>query len=313
MHIRPARVETDLPAIVRITNPYEAKPLTVDLVRSFFQFSPPGRIQRRLVAVDEQDAVIAYGGFVHEASFPAGRFTVWVIVDPPYRRQGTGSAVWETLLADLHAQGATRLTSDVFDHDSPALAFAERRGFTIERHTFYSVLDLAAFDETPYLPLIAGLESQGLRFCSLADFPDLPETRRKLYDLNIITELDVPGSDDILWTYTEFDKFVFQAPWFCPAGQLLAVDGEIWAGMAAVSLSSDGQSAYNEHTGVLRTHRGRKIAQALKVIALRYARQNGAQVIRTDNDSLNTPILAINRKLGYQPQPGKYWLVRDGL
>ncbi|MBP1693528.1 MAG: hypothetical protein H6Q37_1411, partial [Chloroflexi bacterium] len=65
--------------------------------------------------------------------------------------------------------------------------------------------------------------------------------------------------------------------------------------------------------GVLRTHRGRKIAQALKVIALRYARQNGAQVIRTDNDSLNAPILAINRKLGYQPQPGKYWLVRDGL
>src|SRR5512139_2246838 len=101
MKIRSARIETDLPAIVRITNPYEAKPLTVDQARSFFQFDPPGRVQRRLVAVGEHDAVIAYSGFVHEVSFPAGRFTVWVIVDPAYRRQGIGSALWDALLDDL--------------------------------------------------------------------------------------------------------------------------------------------------------------------------------------------------------------------
>jgi RimJ/RimL family protein N-acetyltransferase len=59
---------------------------------------------------------------------------------------------------------------------------------------------------------------------------------------------------------------------------------------------------------VLRSHRGRKIAQALKVLAARYARQAGVRRISTHNDSLNAPILRINQKMGYQPQPGKYLL-----
>jgi hypothetical protein len=37
MNIRLAHIETDLPAIVRITNPYETQPVTVEQMRSFFQ------------------------------------------------------------------------------------------------------------------------------------------------------------------------------------------------------------------------------------------------------------------------------------
>ncbi len=59
---------------------------------------------------------------------------------------------------------------------------------------------------------IATLEAQGIRFCSLADFPDT-------------------------------------------------------------------HSAYNENTGTLRAYRGRKIGQALNVMAARYARQHGARHI----------------------------------
>ena len=33
-----------------------------------------------------------------------------------------------------------------------------------------------------------------------------------------------------------------------------------------------------------------------------------ASIIAIDNDAQNAPMLAINRKLGYQPQPGKYLL-----
>jgi GNAT superfamily N-acetyltransferase len=231
-------------------------------------------------------------------------------VDPAYRCQGIGSALWDASLDYLQEKGATRLGSEVLDHDPVGLGFAERRGFAIDRHLFNSILDLAGFDGTPYLPGIAALEAQGIRFCSLADFPDTPETRRKLYDLNVTNVLDIPGVDGIPWTYPGFEEFVVRAPWFRREGQLLAVDGDTWVGLAAVSLTPETQGACNEHTGVLRACRGRKIAQALKVMAVRYARQHGAQMIRTDNDSLNLPILAINRKMGYQSQPGKYMLVR---
>lgn len=63
---------------------------------------------------------------------------------------------------------------------------------------------------------------------------------------------------------------------------------------------------YNMVTGVDRAHRGHGVAQALKLLAIRCARRYGAIYIRTHNDSENAPILAINRKLGYQPQPGLY-------
>ncbi len=45
--------------------------------------------------------------------------------------------------------------------------------------------------------------------------------------------------------------------------------------------------------------------------AIRYAQAQGAHTIRTNNDSLNAPMLAINEKLGYGPQPGKYLLTRQ--
>jgi RimJ/RimL family protein N-acetyltransferase len=64
-------------------------------------------------------------------------------------------------------------------------------------------------------------------------------------------------------------------------------------------------------TGVDRMYRGRKIALALKLLAIRWAIEKGASCIVTDNDSQNAPMLAINRKLGYVPRPGIFRLTRQ--
>jgi DNA-binding transcriptional MerR regulator/GNAT superfamily N-acetyltransferase len=306
--IRKARIETDLPDIVRITNPYEDQPITVDQVSKWFQYNPAGRMQQRLVSVDENDAVSGYGGYVHEADATDHHFIVWVIVASEYRSQGTGSALWDALLKDLRERGATRLKSDVFDNDPQSLAFAEHRGFTIDQHYFNYKLDLTGFDEVPFLPDIAALAAQGIRFCALADFPDTSETRHKLYDLNTSYIQDNP-EQTAPWTFPAFEEFVIGAAWFRREGQLLAVDGDEWIGMAPVSLYPEIHSAYNLHTGVLPAYRRRKIATSLKVLAARYARQNGALSLLTDSNLRNAPILAINRKMGYKPQPGKYMLV----
>jgi DNA-binding transcriptional MerR regulator/L-amino acid N-acyltransferase YncA len=306
--IRTARIDTDMPDIVRITNPYEDQPRTVDELREWFQYNPPGRLHRRLVSVDGNDAVTGYGGYVHEAHSPEGHFTAWVIVDPDCRGQGIGSALWDRLWEDLKEKGAARLVSDVLDNEAQSLVFAQRRGFAIDQHFFTFELDLTTFDETRYLADIAALETSGIRFCSLADFPDTPETRHRLYDLNTSDMLE-NANTSTPWTYSIFEKAVFQAPWFRPEGQLLAVDGDQWIGMAAVGLLPDTHSAYNEYTGVLRPYRRRKIATSLKVLAARYAHQNGAQKLLTDSNLRNAPILAINRKMGYKSQPGKYTLV----
>lgn len=309
--IRSASVDTDLLDIVRLIAPYETYPVTPELVRSWFEYNPPGRIQVRLVSVDENNAVTGYSVIVHDASVPAGHFFAWLVVDPALRCRGTGEALWQASLEILNQHGATRISSEVLDHDPAALAFAERRGFKVDRQTFHSFLDLDTFDETPFLPVIASLENQGIRFCCLADFAKNEDTLKKYYDLNLAVVRDIPGED---WDFDTYPIFfqdrILNAPWFKPEGQLLALDGDQWIGFASVSLQPEKKRAYNATTGVVRAYRGRNIALALKVLAARYARQHGARQIDTDNDSLNVPMLAVNRRLGYQQQPGKYLLVR---
>jgi GNAT superfamily N-acetyltransferase len=85
----------------------------------------------------------------------------------------------------------------------------------------------------------------------------------------------------------------------------LPVDGDRWVGMSRVHRLPDG-SFVNDLTDVDRDCRGRGVATAVKVKALEYARNKGGTWIRTHNDATNRPMLAVNRKLGYIPEPGMY-------
>ncbi|HLJ81701.1 MAG TPA: GNAT family N-acetyltransferase, partial [Ktedonobacterales bacterium] len=173
------------------------------------------------------------------------------------------------------------------------------------------VLDLVAFDEAPFAAKLAGAEAAGLRFVSLAELGDTDEVRCKLHALNEKTVLDIPGYEDrASRPYEVFAKQVFDASWFRAEGQIVALDGEMWIGLAAVGIFPETHSAYNMFTGVAPAWRGRGIAQALKLLGIRFARRDGATHIRTNNDSENAPMLAINHTLGYQPEPGCYIMER---
>lgn len=310
--VRPADYEAELPAIVTLINAVEPHdPTTVEKELENHRNDPPECRTQRLVAVDEQGRLVGLSYMTHPFWSPARHYYVWIGVDPAFQGQRAGSALWRTTLAYLQGEGATRLECEAGEKDKTSLAVALRCGFTPFRQLSASSLDLQTFDETPHLALIAGLEAQGIRFCALADFPDTPENQAKFYALNLAIVQDIPGEDWDFALYPDFfQKRILGSPRFNPAGQLLAVDGESWVGLAAVSLEPDTRRAYNATTGVIRSHRGRGIALALKVLAARYARQLGAESIHTHNDSLNTQILAINHKLGYRSQPGKTFLVR---
>jgi len=71
-----------------------------------------------------------------------------------------------------------------------------------------------------------------------------------------------------------------------------------WAGPAG--------PAYVVTTGVLREHRRRGLAAALKYLSAEWAVENGVPALLTGNHSGNEPILRINRRMGFQPQPD--WL-----
>ena len=67
-----------------------------------------------------------------------------------------------------------------------------------------------------------------------------------------------------------------------------------------------GDMAHNKFTAVLPQARGRGLTLPLKLEAIRRAQSAGLRVMRTNNHSENVPMLAVNRRLGFVPQVGKW-------
>lgn len=307
--IRPER-EEDYTRVAELLSMGYAEPVSAAQVREWRETRPPDRIYRHLVAEDVAGAVVGYAHALLD-TWEKSAGWVHVAVDPTMRQQGIGARLYDDVAVFAQARGATRLRGEVREAlAADGMPFAERRGFLIQRHIFESVLALADFDETPFAAKLAGAEAEGIRFVSLAELGNTNEARHKLHALNEEAAMDVPGSDRTPRPYEVFAKQIFDASWFHAEGQIVALDDEAWIGLAAVGIFPETHSAYNMFTGVLPAYRGRGIAQALKLLGMRFARHAGAASIRTNNDSENAPMLAVNRKLGYQPEPGCYVMGR---
>jgi GNAT superfamily N-acetyltransferase len=306
--IRAVTSATDWDAIVALINAVELEPITVDMLHERDQRTPGS--ERWRVAEDETARVVGISESAREPWMTADEAWLWVAVDPSAQGQGAGVALFDDALARTCARGATTLRSQVRDDRPDDLAIAERRGFRIDRHVFDATLELAAFDERPLADAIDAAQVAGFRFLIMAEAGASREMQRQVYDLNRRVSGGIPGAGAAFAPFEDFKGYVFGARWYRPEGQILAFHGARLIGFTDVGYFTHTNSAYNMMTGVDRAYRGRGIALALKLLAIRYARTTGAALIRTNNDSENAPVLALNRKLGYQPEPGHYHLVR---
>ncbi len=80
----------------------------------------------------------------------------------------------------------------------------------------------------------------------------------------------------------------------------MALDGEEIVGVTYLVRRPGGDAEVGD-TGVLRSHRRRGIARALKMMATRCAAEQGFRYVYTDNRADNAGMLAINTQLGFVP------------
>jgi len=309
--LRPVNPDIDFPRMAAIMSSINPEPTTAEELREWQEQEAPGTIRQRTAAIDERGYFVGYSDGQRDPWMKQGRFWLTVRVDPAFRGRGTGKLLYTNVLQFVLEQGATELEGQVRDDLPEGLRFAERRGFHVDRHIFESTLDLLTFDETRFAGTIEAVEATGIRFTTLADLGNTVEAQRRLYEVNRRATIDIPGRDEHFAPFEEFSKFVFGASWYRADGQIVAIDGDEWVGMAAIGYFDKTNSAYNMVTGVDKPYRNRKLGLALKLLALRCARKYGATYIRTNNDSENAPILAINQKLGYRPLPGEYLLLNE--
>lgn len=228
-------------------------------------------------------------------------------VRPEQRRRGIGRRLYADLLEAMTTAQIGRLRVSISDADPEDRAFAGRRGFTEHAHSIAMSLDLAGFDDRPYDAVIAGLRAEGFEFTSMEALGNTEEAQRRLYELNETAAMETPGTDGSpAWgSFEEFRRGVCQADWYRADGQMVVIDTAtgVWAAMSAITRFDD--YGYNLFTGVDRHYRGRKLAQAVKVLALRYARNVlGVATVRTHHNSRNAPMIAIDRKFGYVETSG---------
>jgi RimJ/RimL family protein N-acetyltransferase len=306
--LRPAEPERDFRQIAAWFSSFEEQPTTPGELHELY-----GKYRAHLRVMVAEDELGTSAGFSWLRFQPPSTASLSLFVTPELRRQGIGTRLFEDQERSVRRDGAKTMSAFIPDTDLGSRVFFEQRGFREKRHIINMRLDLDAFDDRPYQVLIDDLQKAGFRFTSMEELGDGENARRKLYALNESTDRDVPGTKgERSWdSFEDFQDSVCRSDWYKPGGQMVVIEHAtgIWVAMSAITQFYG--YAYNLHSGVDRRYRGRKLAQAVKVCALRYARQVlKVTEVRTQHNTFNLPMLAIDRKLGYVEHPGTFLMVK---
>jgi mycothiol synthase len=203
------------------------------------------------------------------------------------------------MLETLQGFDPISLRVKVRESDARGLRFAQDRGFLETKRDFESTLELASFDFAAFeRPLPEGVELKNLSEC------DSPAFRRHFHEVFSIVRLDTPRAEPPTPLSLEFfETNVLDDPEVIPEAFVFAMrDGQI---LGFTGGYSGAQPGWVDQwlTAVKREARGQGLATALKVHSLRATLELGFKTVRTDNDTRNAPMLAVNDKLGYQRQP----------
>ncbi|MGW3207165.1 GNAT family N-acetyltransferase [Streptomyces sp. NPDC001135] len=264
---------------------------TPDSIRHDALHMPPEARYRPLVAEEDGEVIgTAQVHLAHDSTEP-GQGLVNVYVRPDRTGRGAGRLLLRAAEEHLTAQGATRLLSWVLDEPA-SRAFAERHGYRGSRSAHFLRLDLAGSALPPLPDTPPGVDLR-----TAADFADDP---RPLFELDAETVLDEPG--DVDSALSDYEAWIAQH-WRHPLlDRDLTVVACAEGRPVAFSVAyTDGGTRYTTAmTGTARSHRGRGLAKLAKIHSLYRARATGVTEAFTGNDTGNSPMLAINKWLGYE-------------
>ena len=243
----------------------------------------------------------AHGG-LDPFSADRGRAFASVVVHPGRRRRGLGSALWAVVSAHLDEIGARRTVTFSGDDDH-SKSFTEAQGFRLESTEIGSAVDPRRLPPPP-------APAPGIELHPLRAFAGDPE---QVYQADRDSMQDEPGPFDmsgltfaiwrrIIWDHPECDRDL---------GAVVVADGVV-VGTTFLYVDHDAGRAMNGGTGVFGAYRGRGLGLLVKQHSLAWAAAAGITRVITQNDDTNAPMLAINRKLGYEAfSAGHAWILEQ--
>ncbi len=282
-------------------------PKTAEMYRYAVETRDPMSPFGRLVAEDD-GVIVATGYFLAETDSEASdKFLIYVQVDPAHQGRGTGTALFCAVMEHLSEYDPAILQSFTREDHEAGIAFLEKQGFRVSMKEQDSELDLSTFESAKFAGVVTKVRESGIEIVPASELAKRdPDWMRRTWELHGEIIRDVPDDDVLVnMSFEEFEK-TFDHPEFIPEGYFLALEGDRYIGMSSVwnRRIKDGE-VYTKLTGVVRSHRRRGIATALKVRAAEFAKEWGASLIVTDNEE-NNPMYGLNVQLGFMPT--RAWL-----
>jgi mycothiol synthase len=303
LHIRPFE-SADLSAVLDVQHaavpdrPHSAHELETDLVNL------EEHLRRNILVASLNGRVVGAADYHRSAgSYHPHKFYLELYVHPDFTNRGVGGALFEATLEALKPLEAILVRTQVREDEPRAVRFASTRGFSEDKRDFESKLSVQAFDAAPFAPLEGNLERDGVILRSWREL-DSETFRRELHAVFSVVRLDVPRADPPSpISFEFFDKNVMNDAELVWDASFVALENQAIVGFTGAYRGAKDGWLDQWLTATLRTVRGRGIALALKVRQIQAAKNLGFTTIRTDNDTRNAAMLAVNAKLGFVRQP----------
>ncbi|MFK7801873.1 MAG: GNAT family N-acetyltransferase [Anaerolineae bacterium] len=232
--------------------------------------------------------------------------SIGLIGRPDAWSNGIASDLLAEVKKTVAEQSITALVQKVQESDNAKQAFFKDQGFEIVMRYPLSALDVAAFEASLFMEKVAQTKTKGIKVSQMPLNWEHDTSQQKfIHDLDWQLMLDVPHFEPR--QKKSLEKFLADEifhPNAIPNSYFIAWDDVLPVGLTCF-VKRGNQTVSTAITGVLRTHRRRGIATALKVASIQFAQSAGYQTILTSNEE-NNPMYELNRQLGFKKRPA--WL-----
>jgi GNAT superfamily N-acetyltransferase len=172
----------------------------------------------------------------------------------------------------------------------------EASGYKLHSRLARLAIDLKEFNLDSFRGYIERLSMEGFTFKPLSSVAD--RILDVVWLVNETSRDEPTGGMSYTMTVEELKYLIDQGRLVGGACYIAFKDGEVVAVTLVVRASV--REAYFTYTGVLRPYRGLGLAKAVKALALAKLRELGYLRASANNNLVNKPIIAVNRKLGFK-------------
>ena len=255
----------------------------------------PERERHRRWIAEEGGEIVGWGESNLVGDEPGVGF-VGICVARRARRRGIGGALYDVALAHLRDLRVRKVLSD--SPDAPeSRTFAERRGFEAIREVRFLGADPRHADLEELERRRAAAASEGLR---LVPFAGLRDRLADVYEAYAVTTADLPGEEPPAPPFEDWVEQHWRDPLRSLEASFALVDDTQVASYTTVRLRPP--YAVTDMTGTLREFRRRGYGYLVKLASFAAAARLGVTSFITDTDEANVASLAMNDRLGLEPQ-----------